>query len=52
MCVRSTWLIVVQKYLDNVSHDDPLMSCLVSPSWDEEVCKTREIPIFGKKAKS
>ena len=23
---------VVQKYLDNVSHDDPLMSCLVSPS--------------------
>ena len=28
---------VVQKYLDNVSHDDLLMSCLVSPSWDEEV---------------
>ena len=28
---------VVQKYLDNVSHDDPLMSCLVSPSWYEEV---------------
>ena len=28
---------VVQKYLDNVSHDDPLMSCLLSPSWDEEV---------------
>ena len=28
---------VVQKYLDNVSLDDPLMSCLVSPSWDEEV---------------
>ena len=28
---------VVQKYLDNVSFDDPLMSCLVSPSWDEEV---------------
>ena len=28
---------VVQKYLDNVLHDDPLMSCLVSPSWDEEV---------------
>ena len=28
---------VVQKYLDNVSHDGPLMSCLVSPSWDEEV---------------
>ena len=28
---------VVQKYLDNVSHNDPLKSCLVSPSWDEEV---------------
>ena len=28
---------VVQKYLDNVSYDDPLMSCLVSPSLDEEV---------------
>ena len=28
---------VVYKYLDNVSYDDPLMSCLVSPSWDEEV---------------
>ena len=28
---------VVHKYLDNVSHDDPLMSYLVSPSWDEEV---------------
>ena len=28
---------MVQKYLDNVSHDDPLKSCLVSPSWDEEV---------------
>ena len=28
---------VVQKYLDNVSHDDPLMLCLVNPSWDEEV---------------
>ena len=28
---------VVQKYLDNVSHDNPLMSCLGSPSWDEEV---------------
>ena len=28
---------VVQKYLDNVSHDDPLMSCLVGPSWDKEV---------------
>ena len=28
---------VVQKYLDNASHDDPLVSCLVSPSWDEDV---------------
>ena len=28
---------VVQKYLDNVSYDDPLMSCLVNPSWVEEV---------------
>ena len=28
---------MVQKYLDNVLHDDPLTSCLVSPSWDEEV---------------
>ena len=28
---------VVQKYLDNVSYDDPLMSCIVSPSWDEKV---------------
>ena len=28
---------MVHKYLDNVSYDDPLMSCLVSPSWDEEV---------------
>ena len=28
---------MVQKYLDNVSHDDPLKSCLVIPSWDEEV---------------
>ena len=28
---------VVQKYLDNVSYDDPLMSCLVSPSGDEKV---------------
>ena len=27
---------VAQKYLDNVSHDDPLKSCLVSKSWDEE----------------
>ena len=28
---------VVLKYLDNVSYDDPLMSYLVSQSWDEEV---------------
>ena len=28
---------VVQNYVDNVSYDDPLMSCLVSPSWVEEV---------------
>ena len=32
---------VVQKYLDNVSYDDPLMSCLVSPSWDEEVTTSK-----------
>ena len=28
---------MVQKYVDNVSYDDPLMSCLVSLSWVEEV---------------
>ena len=28
---------VVQKYVDNVSYDDPLMSCLVNPSWVKEV---------------
>ena len=28
---------VVRNYVDNVSYDDPLMSCLVSPSWVEEV---------------
>ena len=28
---------VVQNYVDNVSYDDPLMSCLVSPSWVDEV---------------
>ena len=33
---------VVQKYLDNVSYDDPLMSCLVSPSWDEETTSESE----------
>ena len=28
---------VVKKYVDNVPYDDPLMSCLVIPSWVEEV---------------
>ena len=28
---------VVQKYLDKVSYDDPLIFCLVNPSWVEEV---------------
>ena len=28
---------VVQNYVDNISYDDPLMSCLVHPSWVEEV---------------
>ena len=28
---------IVQNYVDNVSYDDPLMSCLVSPSCVEEV---------------
>ena len=28
---------VVQKYLDNVSHDYPLKLCMVSSGWDEEV---------------
>ena len=28
---------MVQKYVDNVSYDDPLISCLVHPSWVEEV---------------
>ena len=37
MCEVNMVDSVVQKYLDNVSHDDPLKSCLVSPSWDEEV---------------
>ena len=32
---------VVQKYLDNISYDDPLISCLVSPSWDEEVTTSK-----------
>ena len=37
VCEENMVDYVVQKYLDNVSHDDPLMSCVVSPSWDEEV---------------
>ena len=37
MCEINMVDSVVQKYLDNVSHDDPLKSCLVGPSWDEEV---------------
>ena len=28
---------MVQKYVDNVSYDDPLMAYLVTPSWVEEV---------------
>ena len=28
---------VVLNYVDNVSYDGPLISCLVSPSWVEEV---------------
>ena len=32
---------VVQKYLDNVSYDDPLMSYLVNPSWVEEVTTSK-----------
>ena len=37
VCVVNMVDSVVQKYLDNVSYDDPLISCLVSPSWVEEV---------------
>ena len=37
MCEINLVDSVVQKYLDNVSHDDPLKSCLVNSSWDEEV---------------
>ena len=37
MCEINMVDSVVQKYLDNVSHDDLLKSCLVSPNWDEEV---------------
>ena len=32
---------VVQKYVDNVSYDDLLMSCLVNPSWVEEVTTSK-----------
>ena len=37
VCVVNMVDYVVQKYVDNVSHDDPLKLCLVSPSWDEEL---------------
>ena len=37
MCEVNMVDSVVQKYLDNVSHDDPLKACLVSQSWGEEV---------------
>ena len=36
---------VVQNYVDHVSHDDPLKSCLVSPSYVEEVT-TSELEFF------
>ena len=32
---------VVHRYVDNVSYDDPLMSCLVNPSWVEEVTTSK-----------
>ena len=32
---------MVQQYVDHVSYDDPLMSCLVSPSWVEEVTTSK-----------
>ena len=32
---------MVHKYVDNVSYDDPLMSCLVNPSWVEEVTTSK-----------
>ena len=32
---------VVQKYVDNVSYDDPLMACLVTPNWVEEVTTSK-----------
>ena len=37
VCEVNTIDYVVQNYVDNVSYGDPLMSCLVSPSWVEEV---------------
>ena len=37
MCEVNMVDSMVQKYLDNVSHNDLLKSCLVCPSWDEEV---------------
>ena len=32
---------VMQNYVDHVSHDDPLKSCLVSPSYVEEVTTSK-----------
>ena len=32
---------IVQKYVDNVSYDDPLISCLVNPSCVEEVTTSK-----------
>ena len=37
VCEVNTIDSIVQNYIDNVSYDDPLMSCLVSPSCLEEV---------------
>ena len=37
VCEVSMIDYVVQKYVDNVSYNDPLISCLVNPSYVEEV---------------
>ena len=37
VCEENMIDYVVQKYVDNASYDDPLMACLVTPSWVEEV---------------
>ena len=37
VCEVNTIDSMVQKYIDNVSYGDPLMSCLVNPSWVQEV---------------